>query len=138
MHLVDFLFIGYHIQPPSPNDRSQRPPNAFGVRGSAWLGRRAGLRWFPAFLSSSSVQNIQNPLALVARATDGNRHQQHHHFPWTKHVELSSRSDHHRLRHDKAPDFLESLAERDVFTNIQSLGKSARRAVRLPSAKEET
>src|SRR6266446_1159404 len=103
--------------------------------GSGPLGRLDSLL---ASLSSSSIQNIQHLLTFVAGAAKRNRQQQRHHFPRTDYVELPSRTHHGRLRHHKAPDFLEGLNERDVFTGIQSLGESTGRSVRLPSAKEET
>src|SRR5262249_23237906 len=43
-----------------------------------------------------------------------------------------------RLEHDKTPGLLEGLTKRDVLTCIQTLGKSARRIVSLPSAKKKT
>src|SRR5271154_3800518 len=108
------------------------------VRWSAWVGCLARLRWSPALLSASSIQKIQHPFALVTRTTNGNRQHQAQHFPWPHHVDLPPRTDHLGLEHNKATDLLERLTERDVFTGIQSFGKSAYRAVRLPSAKEET
>src|SRR6266446_4236003 len=98
----------------------------------------ARVRWSLGILSASSIQNIQNPFALIARATNGNRQHQAQHSPRPHHVELPPRTDHLRLEHNKASDLLESLNERDVLTRIQALGKSARRTVGFPSAKKET
>src|SRR5437867_703755 len=91
-----------------------------------------------AGLSASSIQNVHNLLTFVARTADRNRQHQDQHVPRTHHCQLSRRSDDRRLRHHKAPHFLESLTKRDILTGIQSLGKSASRSVRLPRAKEET
>src|SRR5260370_20154739 len=66
------------------------------------------------------------------------RQHQPHQFPRPNHVELPPRTDHLRLEHNKASDFLESLNERDVFTRIQALGKPSRRTVAFASAKKET
>src|SRR6266446_3216098 len=98
----------------------------------------ARVRWSLGILSASSIQNIQNPFALIARATNGNRQHQAQHSPRPHHVELPPRTEHLRLEHNKASDLLERLNERDVLTRIQALGKSARRTVSFPSAKKET
>ena len=94
--------------------------------------------WSLGILSASSIQNIQNPLALVARATNGNREHQAHHLPRPHHVEFPPRTEHLRREHNKASDLLERLNEGDVLTRRQALGKSARRSVGFPSAKQET
>lgn len=89
-------------------------PGCFGSRRS--LGR---VGWFIRILGTWSIQNIQHPPALVARATNGYPQHQAQHFPRPHHVELPPRTDHLRLEHNKASDLLESLNERDVRPPIR-------------------